>query len=101
YYALASNIRWFSRLHWVMRGSLLKTLASKHRSTVCKMARKYAGTTISADWKMLKCMQVVIERPGKMPLVARFGGISLTRKKDVSIRDELTNPVILRRTELE
>jgi hypothetical protein len=28
-------------LHWVMRTSLLKTLAQKHRSTVSKMARLY------------------------------------------------------------
>jgi hypothetical protein len=30
YYLLAQNVGWLWRLHWTMRGSLLKTLAFKH-----------------------------------------------------------------------
>ena len=38
YYALARNIAWLPTLHWVMRSSLLKTLAGKHKTSVTKMA---------------------------------------------------------------
>ena len=34
YYQLATNVAWLNRLCWVMRTSLLKTLARKHGSTV-------------------------------------------------------------------
>ena len=47
YYAHACNRRWLGKLHWVMRGSLLKTLAAKHKSTVKTMARRFAGRTIT------------------------------------------------------
>src|SRR5437879_210414 len=32
YYLLAHNVSWLWRLHWVMRGSLLRTLANKHKT---------------------------------------------------------------------
>jgi group II intron reverse transcriptase/maturase len=41
YYLLAGNVARLNRLEWVMQTSLLKTLASKHRSTVTKMAAKH------------------------------------------------------------
>jgi hypothetical protein len=102
YYKLANNIAWLTRLHWAMKQSLLKTLANKHRSTVCKMIRKYASTTMTPDGKKLRCLEVVVERPNKKPLVARFGGISLCRAKgSPDIRDEFPNAMRRSRTELE
>jgi group II intron reverse transcriptase/maturase len=90
YYALARNIAWMRTLNWVMRTSLLKTLASKHKSTVAKMARKYASTTMTSEGTMMKCLQVVIRRDdqGKYPLVATFGGIPLRRRKGAVLVDE-------------
>src|SRR5262249_16009845 len=44
YYALAQNLHELTTLHWVMKTSLLKTLANKYRSTVRKMAKRYAAT---------------------------------------------------------
>ena len=69
------------RLHWVMETSLLKTLADKHRSSVSKMARKYKAT-IDTPHGPRKCLEARIERSGRKPLVARFGGIPLRRQKD-------------------
>jgi len=76
YYAYALNRYWLHRLHWVMGTSLLKTLAAKHRSTVRQMARRYKAE-VSHRGRRLKCLQVTVEREGRTPLVARFGGLCL------------------------
>ncbi len=91
YYALARNRFWLNRLHWVMRRSLFKTLGRKHRTTTRQLIRSggYTGKTISKTGKTVKCIQIVIERAGKAPLVARFGGISLTPEPLVEIKDAL------------
>ncbi|MCO1661206.1 reverse transcriptase/maturase family protein, partial [Pseudonocardia humida] len=41
YYLLAGDVFRLDRLEWVMKTSMLKTLAAKHRSTVTTMANKY------------------------------------------------------------
>ncbi|MET8047864.1 group II intron reverse transcriptase/maturase [Streptosporangium sp. NPDC005286] len=41
YYLLAGDVRRLHRLRWVMLTSMLKTLASKHRSTPTKIAAKH------------------------------------------------------------
>jgi group II intron reverse transcriptase/maturase len=52
YYAYARNRYWLHHLHWVMRTSLLKTLAAKHKSSVTKMALRFGGETISGSvWR--------------------------------------------------
>jgi group II intron reverse transcriptase/maturase len=86
YYAFAQNRWWLHRLHWAMGLSLLKTLARKHKSSVRKMYRQYAGKTINRNG-VARCLQVVIEREGKAPLVAQFGGISLGPEPFAEIRD--------------
>jgi group II intron reverse transcriptase/maturase len=90
YYALAQNIAWLNKLCWVMQTSLLKTLAGKYRSTVSRMARRYHAT-VPTDYGPRACLEVQVERAGKTPLVARFGGLPLRRKKmAVLIDQELT-----------
>jgi hypothetical protein len=88
YYVLAQNLSWFSKLYWVMETSLLKTLANKHRSSINKQKAKYRTTTISTSGKIVPCLQVVVERPGKRPLVATWGGISLVHKRKAVIEDK-------------
>jgi len=99
YYLLAADVWRLNRLEWVMKTSMLKTLAAKHRSTVSKMARKYQ-VTISTPHGLRKCFEARIERPGRTPLVARFGGIPLKRQKRAVLDDRLPYPVIIRRKEL-
>jgi group II intron reverse transcriptase/maturase len=41
YYLLAGDVYRLHRLEWVMKTSMLKTLAGKHRSTVTKMATRH------------------------------------------------------------
>ena len=82
-----------------METSLLKTLANKHRSTVSKMARAYAAT-ITTPYGPRKCFEAKVERSGRKPLVARFGGIPLRRQLDAAITDRVLVPGIVRRAEL-
>lgn len=86
YYAMAANLSWMNRLHWVMRDSLLKTLASKHQSTKARMARKYSATVQTSN-RPRKCLQVTIPREGKPPLIARFGGLSLRTRANAILPD--------------
>lgn len=92
YYAYARNRWWLDHLHRVMQISLYKTLARKHKSSVTQMAKRFAGKTISKNGVM-KCVSVTIERDGKKPLYASFGGISLHTEsfKGTDIMDIFTD----------
>jgi len=99
YYCLAHNIARMTSVHWVMRRSLLMTLANKHRSSVAPMARKFSATAETIDGPR-KCIKLVIPRKGKEPLVTTFGGIPFKRKKDAVLIDEVVQPIFNPRTEL-
>jgi group II intron reverse transcriptase/maturase len=86
YYLLAQDVYRLDTLRWVTETSMLKTLAAKHRSTVTKMARKYK-TVINTDDGPRTCFAVTVEREGKEPLVARFGGIPLKRQPTAESTD--------------
>ncbi|HEL2677819.1 TPA: reverse transcriptase [Streptococcus suis] len=87
YYILAQNLSWFSKIYWYMETSLLKTLAFKHKSSINKMLAKYKTTTTSTNGRTVPCLQVVVPREDKPPLVATWGGISLSYKKKAVIED--------------
>jgi group II intron reverse transcriptase/maturase len=76
YYRLAYNMTQLSKLSWVMKTSLLKTLANKFKMPVSKIAKKYQAELVKDD-KRYKVFQVVIPRQDKKPLVATWGGVSL------------------------
>lgn len=89
YYLPAHNVGWFNRLHWVMRWSLLKTLAAKYKSSTAKMLKRFrAVTTDTRTGRAVPCLEVRVERPDKRPLIARFGGISLARQPYAVISDQ-------------
>jgi hypothetical protein len=96
YYLLASDVHRLSRVHWVMLTSMLKTLAAKHRTTVTKMARKYQARIDTAHGRR-SSFQASVERDGRKPLVARFGGIPLTRQKKAVLHDHQPAPLTTRR----
>ena len=99
YYLLAGDVYRLGRLRWVMLTSLLKTLASKHRSTVTKIAAKHQAT-IATPHGPRTCFEAVVERAGRKPLVARFGGIPLQRQKTAIIDDRTPQRVVHPRKEL-
>jgi len=86
FYSLAQNLSWLSKVRWIMWLSLLKTLAAKHKISVAT-ARKTYHKTVKLPLGLRQCIMVTIEREGKTPLVARFGGISLKRNPKATISD--------------
>jgi Type II intron maturase len=96
YHLLAQDVCRLNRLQWVMPTSMLKTLAGKHRSTVTAMARKHQATIATPHGPRV-CFQASVERAGKPPLVARFGGIPLKRQKKAVLDDRRPAPVTGRR----
>jgi group II intron reverse transcriptase/maturase len=99
YYLLAGDVWRLNRLRWVAETSMLKTLAAKHESSVTKMARKYKAVVETPHGRRT-CFQATIERASRKPLVARFGGIPLKRKKTAVLDDRALAPVMTRRKEL-
>jgi group II intron reverse transcriptase/maturase len=88
YYALAQNIGTLGKLHWVMETSLLRTLAHKHKSSVKKLWQKHRST-VHTEHGPRRCVAVTVPRPGNAPLVARFGGLPLRRKKIAVLKDRV------------
>lgn len=86
YYGYAQNRFWLNHLRYVMELSMLRTLASKHKTSVAVETRKYQSEVIDRGRKM-RCYEVVVERPGKDPLTARFGGLRLTPEPFLIIED--------------
>jgi group II intron reverse transcriptase/maturase len=99
YYRLAVNIGWLNLLCWNAETSMLKTLAAKHKSSVSKMAARYKAKTETADG-LRTCFEARARRDGKPDLVARFGGIPLTRDRRAVITDPAPVPLICPRKEL-
>lgn len=87
YYQLATNVCHLHKLRWVMETSLLKTLAAKYHTRVAQMAAKYRTTVIGPDGRARRCLAVTIEREGRPPRVARFGGIPLQRQRTAILDD--------------
>lgn len=88
YYRMAYNLHTLSRLKWVMQQSLAKTLAHKHKTSVRKVYQKYQAE-IEIEEKRYKVIQVTVARGEKKPLVATWGGITLTWDMQATITDRL------------
>lgn len=99
YYQLAENVTWLDKLRWVMETSLLKTLASKHKTSVKRMADKLHAT-VKTEHGPRVCLKVIKEREGKKPLVAYFGGLPLRRKINAVLKDQTTQRYAPDRNEL-
>ncbi len=99
FYLLAGDVHRLNRLHGVMRTSMLKTLACKYDSTAQKMAAKLKAK-IETPHGLRTCHQIVVERSGRKPLVARFGGIPLKRQQKAVITDRIPERVTYPRKEL-
>jgi group II intron reverse transcriptase/maturase len=86
YYCMATNVsKRMGRIKYILEISLTKTLACKHRLTVPQVYRKYEALNRVDNLKML---ELIVERPGKEPLIATFGGFPLRRKpQGLGIRD--------------
>ena len=93
YYLLAGDVFRLHRLRWIMERSMLKTLARKHRTSVTRMAARHKAKILTPHGPRTR-FEASIERPGRTPLVAWFGGIPLKRQKHAVITDrQHTGPV--------
>jgi len=87
YYQLALNRSRLNRLKWVMERSLVATLSRKLHLSVSQISRRYQ-ISIETTEGLRKVLQVTVEREGKKPLGARWGGISLTRRMKATLDDQ-------------
>ncbi len=99
YYLPAGNVYWLNRVEWVMRTSMLRTLAAKHRSSVSKMTARHKAK-IETPYGLRTCFEATVQRPGRKPLVARFGGIPLKRNKNAVLFDRAPDPTPHRHREV-
>jgi Type II intron maturase len=99
YYLLANDVWRLNRLEWAAKTSMLKTLAWRHRTTVTKIARKHTAV-IATPHGPRRCFEARVERDGRKPLVARFGGIPLRRQRTAVIDDDPPPLATTRRKEL-
>lgn len=100
YYQLALNVSHFWQLYWVMKTSLLKTLAAKHQTSRTAIAGKYHTIIQAPDGAFHSCLQVRVEREDKPPLIAQFGGLSLKRQAWAILEDQPPMPPRFPRSEL-
>ncbi len=99
YYCLAYNrSTQLRRLKFVMEQSLTKTLAHKLRRSVPQIYQRYQ-TMLQTPEGPRKGLEVQLERPGKQPLIAQWGGISLKRRVN-AVLNEAPQPIWNVRTEL-
>jgi len=100
YYRLAYNLHSLQYLKWIMEISLTKTLAAKHQISVKAVYDKYR-TLLTVDGKTYKGLQVTVQREGKKPLTATWGGIPLIWNSKAPIRDRPSQLPWNNRSELE
>ena len=91
YYGLAQNLANLRYLRWTMETSLLKTLASKNRSSVAKETKRLEATTKTPEGPR-KSLKLTVPREGKTHLTAIFGGLSLKRRRNPVMKDQVLTP---------
>lgn len=87
FYRLAHNLRDVAHLHGIMQHSLTRTLAAKLRISVPAVYRRYRVEILGDDGTRRVGLEVRIEREGKPPLIAQWGGISLAWSIDAALDD--------------
>lgn len=98
YYQMAINVSGLHEVRWIMEQSLIKTLASKHQQSCNWVYRKHRTKSPEG----LVCIETRIEREGKKPLIARFGGLPIRYKRFSTSEDNRPQlPKISNRTQLE
>lgn len=99
YYRMGYNLHALNKLRYMAEVSLVKTLASKYKTTCRKIYKKYRATikTNEGNRKV-----ILVKRDSKLgkPLVTYFGGISLKWDKWASLNEQPTEHIWSKRTEL-
>ena len=93
YYIMAHNVHRLTEVEWTAAAALLKTLAGKYKTSVAKIVKQYKGTTKVGE-KSYRVFQTIVEREGKNPLKAIFGGLPLKRNPMPSKLTDKIHPII-------
>ena len=86
YYRLAYNLHRLDILRYAMERSLVRTLGSKLRLSNPRVYARF-GATLETPLGPRKGLEVRVDRDGKRPLVARWGGVSLRWRIDAVLDD--------------
>jgi hypothetical protein len=98
YYGMAHNLNRLKYVRYTMETSLLKTIAGKNRTTLVKTWTRLKSKTQTRHGPRVS-LKVTVEREGKKPLVAIFGGLSLSRRK-TAIEERIISPYATSRSEI-
>ena len=82
-----------------METSLLKTLASKNKTSLVREYKRLRATTPTPEGPRT-CLKLTIKREGKTPLTAILGGLSLMQRKNPVIKDQVLKPYFNTRSEI-
>jgi hypothetical protein len=83
---MAYNLHRFDWLRYTMERSLVRTLGKKLRLSTPRVYRRFGAVLHTPDGPR-KGLEVQVERVGKLPLVAQWGGISLRWRIDAILDD--------------
>ena len=91
YYLLAGNAYWLNRLELVMQGSMLRTLAMKHRSSVTTMAARHKAK-IGTPYGLRTCSKRRSNGPAGHHWSRGSEGIPLRRNRNAVPFDRIPDP---------
>lgn len=86
YYRMAMNMRNLGRLKWIRETSLTKTHAHKLDVSVPQVYHRFRTTIDTSDGPR-KGLRTTVERAGKKPLIATWGGVNLIRNVKAPLND--------------
>ena len=86
YYRMAYNLHRLDWLRYTMERSLVRTLGKKLRLSNPQVYRRFGAMLQTPDGPR-KGLQVRVERKGRRPLIAEWGGISLRWRIDAVLDD--------------
>jgi group II intron reverse transcriptase/maturase len=76
YYRMAVNVSRLWNVKAAAYWSLVHTIADKHKSKCINVLKKYGAKKVK-NGKVIKCIEVVVERKDKNPLRACFGDVDI------------------------
>jgi group II intron reverse transcriptase/maturase len=86
YYRMAYNLHRLAWLRYTMERSLVRTLGNKLRLSNPQVYRRF-GATLQTPNGPRKGLEVRVERVGRQPLVAQWGGITLRWQINAVLND--------------
>ena len=81
-------------------GNIVTKNSSQQKQDHRRKGSQAPEATTQTPEGLRKCLKLTIKREGKTPLTAIFGGLSLMRRKNPVIKDQVIKPYINMRSEI-